>query len=115
MRSEREIWKLITSSQSGTVPSWIRNLSSDVDELSKQQKFRSEEKVVDPSYLQFLDQQIALEPRGPEWTEVLKKRRVSLSPYVGKAVITVSVVENDRMATIRIDPEEGKIFDIEEN
>lgn len=113
--SDAEIWSLITS-ESKKMPQWIRKMHSfDVADLLRNQKFRSETKDVDSSYLQFLEQQIALEPRGPEWTEVLKRRSDALRPFIGKKITTVFIVENNRMATIRIDPDRGYIFDIEEN
>jgi hypothetical protein len=36
--------------------------------------------VFDQSYLDFLREKIAMEPRGPEWTEILKGRLAALAP-----------------------------------
>ena len=40
-----------------------------------------EEHRFDKTYIEFLDEQIGLSPRGPEWTEILKRRRAALLPY----------------------------------
>ena len=41
----------------------------------------------DESYIEFLDTQIRLGARGPEWTERLTRRRAGLSPYCGMTLI----------------------------
>jgi hypothetical protein len=40
-----------------------------------------EEGCFDESYLEFLDTQIHLSPRGPEWSEILRRRREGLRPF----------------------------------
>ncbi len=37
----------------------------------------------DESYIEFLESQIKLSPRGPDWTERLKERKKALSPFCG--------------------------------
>jgi hypothetical protein len=46
-----------------------------------------EQSSFDESYIDFLDTQIRLAPRGPEWTEHLTRRRAGLAPYCGTALI----------------------------
>lgn len=43
------------------------------------------------SYLDFLELQIELEPRGPDWTQILRNRLVSSRPYVGQKSLSVSI------------------------
>jgi hypothetical protein len=58
----------------------------------------------DHSYLDFLDQQIQLSARGPEWTERLKKRRSALAAFCNTPHIDAHIqVENDDY-WIRVDP-----------
>jgi hypothetical protein len=40
-----------------------------------------EESSFDQSYVEFLDEQIRLSPRGPEWTEILRRRREGLRAF----------------------------------
>lgn len=60
---------------------------------------------VDSSYLAFLDSQIELEPRGPEWTERLKKRRAGLSPFCDVPLVSGTVRTATCDVTVYVDPE----------
>src|SRR5690606_21412082 len=40
-----------------------------------------EESTYDKSYIEFLDLQIELNARGPEWTDLLRRRRATLAPF----------------------------------
>jgi hypothetical protein len=40
-----------------------------------------DERTFNETYLEFLDEQIKLGARGPEWTERLRKRRAALAAY----------------------------------
>ncbi len=46
-----------------------------------------EEHTITASYLAFLDEQIDLEPRGPEWSAVLRTRKGALEPFRGQSLI----------------------------
>ena len=71
------------------------------------------EKIVMPDYLDFLRDQIKLEPRGPEWTKILKKRLLALEPFVNKSIITASFHRMPYAATLKINPESGEVIHIE--
>jgi hypothetical protein len=57
------------------LPKALHDLSSQVTSV--------EEHQFDQTYIEFLDSQIQLEPRGPEWTHRLKRRKESLQPFCG--------------------------------
>src|SRR5437588_3887697 len=48
-----------------------------------------EERLVKADYFDFLREQIKLEPRGPEWGQILKKRLADQEPFVDKKLIRV--------------------------
>jgi len=58
-----------------TLPAEIRLHASNTQAI--------EQSHFDESYIDFLDSQIQLSPRGPEWTARLRKRRDALQPYCG--------------------------------
>jgi hypothetical protein len=58
----------------------------------------------DESYVEFLDTQIRLGARGPEWTQRLVKRRAGLSPYCGAALISGRVRSPACDYTVYVDP-----------
>jgi len=68
----------------------------------------------DQTYLDFLDSQIALEPRGPEWTEILKRRRAALTPYCDVPFVRAAIVLPDRIFFIRVHPDTREIIHWEE-
>lgn len=69
-----------------------------------------EERILDRSYLSFLEEQIALEPRGPEWTRVLQKRLEALKDYCGKNLLSGIISEGDKNYFITISAESKKIL-----
>jgi hypothetical protein len=42
-----------------------------------------ETRTIDRSYIDFLHEMIELEPRGPEWTQLLKRRIEAYEPHLG--------------------------------
>ena len=62
-----------------------------------------EQSSFDSSYMEFLDTQIRLGARGPEWTERLARRRMDLSPYRGIALIRGSVRSASADYTVYVD------------
>ena len=62
------------------------------------------ERVLDQSYLDFLDEQIQLCPRGNNWNVILTKRRTALSLLVGKRLLDGVVTTSHRSVFIKIDP-----------
>ena len=73
-----------------------------------------EECQFDYSYIEFLDLQIRLSPRGPEWTERLKRRRAALLPFCGvpflQGRVSVGLVDY----TVQINPHSRSIIHWEE-
>jgi hypothetical protein len=47
-----------------------------------------DESCFDDSYIQFLDEQIRLSPRGPEWTAILRRRREGLHSFCGVPLLS---------------------------
>jgi hypothetical protein len=84
------------------LPAWVQTNAASARGL--------EERVLDPSYLSFLDEQITLSPRGPEWTKVLQKRRHALGDCCGKNLISGIVSQGERNCFLKIDPQSKKIL-----
>jgi hypothetical protein len=84
------------------LPTWVRNNAASVRGL--------EEKIFDKSYLDFLDEQISLSPRGPEWTKILQKRRAALTNYCGKNLISGIISQGERNCFLKVDPESKRIL-----
>lgn len=67
--------------------------------------------IFDQSYLDFLDEQIRLCPRGPEWNERLRARRNGLKEFVDKPIIDGRIRLVNKHFHIRVSPvEEGVIY-----
>ncbi len=84
------------------IPVEVKGCAGDVSELHQ--------KVLDQSYLDFLDEQIRLCPRGEEWNKVLKKRKQALTGFVGKVVMTGLVKAPGKQVNVKIDPEERRVL-----
>src|SRR5262245_9025239 len=89
------------------LPAMLRKHASDVTGL--------EEHRFDPSYIEFLDTQIRLSPRGPEWTERLKRRRAALLPLCGLTLLRGRVQVGDTDFTVEIDLATRAVIHWEEN
>jgi len=100
------------------VPAWIRTLLSYPLQSaigSKEFHIHVDRKVVSESYLAFLDQQIELCARGPEWNQVLIARVNVLRPYVGKEVVHIAFEHGGNRYMIRLSEEgRGQVLQIEE-
>jgi hypothetical protein len=83
------------------LPPWVRDAIQSVDGV--------EEHILDQSYLRFLEEQIDLAPRGPEWTNVLEKRREALSNYCGKPLLSGIISSAQKRCYIRTDPESKSV------
>jgi hypothetical protein len=73
-----------------------------------------EEHRFDKSYIDFLDEQIGLCPRGPEWNDLLKRRRAALFPYCGALLVRGYVRTGDVDFTVEIDPSAKAVIHWEE-
>jgi hypothetical protein len=69
-----------------------------------------EEHFFDQSYIAFLDTQIRLSPRGPEWTERLKKRREGLLPFTGRQLLRATLHLGGDDYTVEVDPEAAAVI-----
>jgi hypothetical protein len=58
--------------------------------------------VFDASYIAFLDDQIKREPRGKTWTDVLKRRREALAPYVNVLLRNYAIYWDNIYAWLRV-------------
>jgi hypothetical protein len=73
-----------------------------------------EEHTYDESYIEFLDTQIRLSPRGPEWTVRLIRRRAALLPFCGVTLLRGRVQVGDADFTVEIDPKTRAVIHWEE-
>lgn len=91
---------------SSEIPAGTRNEAVNVAGL--------ESKVLDQSYLDFLDDMILREPRGPEWTKILKRRRIALAGYCGKSLVSGIVGRGKDRIFVQADPVTCKVLYWEE-
>ena len=63
-----------------------------------------EESCFDDSYIQFLDEQIRLSPRGPEWTAILRRRREGLRSFCDVPLVSGHIRSGRFDTWIKIDP-----------
>ncbi len=63
-----------------------------------------EESCFDQSYIEFLDTQIRLSPRGPEWTEILRRRREGLRSFCGTPLVSAHIRVGRFDTWILVDP-----------
>src|SRR5262245_20035896 len=76
--------------------------------------FAIEESRVDESYIEFLDTQIRLSPRGPDWTARLRKRREELRPYCGVTLLYGVVPAGGSHYSVYTIPEQRAVVHWEE-
>jgi len=90
----------------GSLPALLREHAADVTAL--------EEHRFDASYMEFLDTQIRLSPRGPEWTARLIRRRAALLPFCGVTLLSGKVQVDDTDFRVEIDPKTRAVIHWEE-
>ena len=78
------------------LPAEVRNHAADASGVK--------ESCFDESYLQFLDEQIQLSPRGPEWAVILRRRRESLRPFCGVPLVDGHIRVGGLDTWVKIDP-----------
>jgi hypothetical protein len=69
-----------------------------------------EANVLEQSYLDFLDDMIARKHRGPEWVEVLVRRRTALTPYCGRLLISGLIGLGQNQLFVKVDPTNHKVL-----
>lgn len=88
---------------SDLIPLWMRNsLSAEPNYINST---TIEEKLVKRDYLDFLEQQIELEPRGPEWTSQLQRWLNALAPYEGQPLLRWNLICGRYHGSIRVTPD----------
>lgn len=60
----------------------------------------------DKSYLDFLDEQIKLCPRGPEWNDRLRRRREALAPFCNQNLLSGRIQTEDLEYWIKVHPDQ---------
>lgn len=70
-----------------------------------------EEHCFDETYIEFLDTQIELQPRGPEWAERLRRRRAALAPYCNVALLRGWIDVGRWRFAIEVDPENRTVVE----
>ena len=68
---------------------------------------------VDQSYIDFLDGQIELEPRGPEWNQILMFRRAALAEHVGRELASCVLRCGTTHYSFNVDPISGSVVHFE--
>jgi hypothetical protein len=63
-----------------------------------------EESSFDESYIEFLDEQIRLGPRGPEWTDILRRRREGLRPFCRVPLVSGHIRVGRFDTWVKVDP-----------
>lgn len=100
-------WQAVSSAirSHSNCEDWITQLlETPVSELVAQETLSAESGEITGSYLEFLGEQIALEPRGPEWTQVLTARKSALEPFKGRELILIHLRGDAKTAFVRLDP-----------
>jgi hypothetical protein len=69
-----------------------------------------EESSFDESYIQFLDEQIRLSPRGPQWAERLKRRRAALYAFCGMPLISGHIRSGGLDTWVKVDPKTREVI-----
>lgn len=91
-----EVWAAIAACvESKDAPPWMTEyLHSRASGRTPELKaaYHCEAHELDRSYLEHLEEQIDLEPRGKEWSEVLRNRLVALAPHVGENLLRVTLL-----------------------
>jgi hypothetical protein len=67
----------------------------------------------DGSYLDFLDEQIRAEARGPEGSQRLRARRAALAPFVDRVLVGYRIYWNGFDASIKVDPGAARVVHFE--
>ena len=78
--------------------------------LASAKKASLEQHYFDQSYIDFLDDQIRLSPRGPLWTERLRKRREHLLPFRNAVLVRGCIAVGTDSYTIDVDRKTGAVI-----
>lgn len=87
---------------------------SEVAKTNAEQVIGLEETTFDQTYLDFLDEQIELCTRGPEWNERLKRRRDALAPFCDQELLCGRIKAGGVDFRIKVDPTQQAVVHWEE-
>jgi len=87
------------------LPTDVRESAAAVEDL--------ERRILDLTYCDFLREQIALEPRGPEWTAILSKRLAAIAPFVGVPTLIGTIRTPGAFHYVRVDATTRRIIHCE--
>jgi hypothetical protein len=73
----------------------------------------AEQRIVKADYFDFLREQIKLEPRGPEWGQILNKRLADMEPFADKKLIRIIFHSKPHVAVLEINPETSEVIHVE--
>jgi len=68
-----------------------------------------EESCFDESYIEFLDTQIRLSPRGPEWRETLQRRREGLRSFCRVPLVSGHIRVGRFDTWVKVDPKRRSV------
>jgi hypothetical protein len=122
-----EIWKVLSTeiASTRTCPSWLKKQGRlDWESLSKLPVVEAtsagqdalptiEITVVTADYLDFLREQVRLNPRGPEWLALIKSRLSALEPFVDKQLMVATFYCKPHVAIFRIRPDVEDVIHVE--
>ena len=98
VRLDAQVWDTMRGQllSSQGIPSWLNAvLATPFDRLqSLAADIDVERKELTASYLDFLREQIRLEPRGKEWAGALQERLGSFLPHVDQQLLFLSIFQN---------------------
>jgi hypothetical protein len=116
------LWKAIVAAlkEEAELPLWLHEfLALSYDEITsvlaerKRLAIRIELHEMIRSYVKFLEVQIELGARDPEWGKLLEKRRQAYDPRVGKEILKVSLYGKANHAYLDFDAQPLKPILIE--
>lgn len=98
------------------VPSWVREILIDgPDQISEPDGINIETQVVDRSYLEFLEEQIRIGARGPDWSTVLRARVNAMSPLIDQPIMRVSVARGSNYFVAYLRPSDLEVIHHEDD
>jgi len=112
LRSNAEtLQKLLRQPEMQNFPAWVvHTLSASPERLFARDGVSLRTTRFDASYLEFLQTQIKLEPRGPEWSAVLRRRHDGLAPFLDTDLMNLSIHAGENNFSLYTHPESLKVL-----
>lgn len=123
----REFWKILVRIIEGIedCPVWLKSQAglswesiSQLPALDEMKDGQSaipnvEKKLVTLDYIEFLKEQIRLNSRGKEWSDVLEKCLNALEPFIGQDLVVSYLYFKPHVAILRFHYETKEIIHVE--